>query len=92
MAAATHRPAARRGASADRELDIRPVAPKDRMDTLLGAYGELAPGATLRITFDHDPSCMYYTLQATEPEGSFDFDRLEDGPEVWRVDVRRRAR
>ncbi len=76
----------------DRALDIRPVAPKDRMDTILGAYRELTLGETLHMTFDHDPSCMYYTLQATEPEGSFEFDRLEDGPQVWRVDVRKRTR
>jgi uncharacterized protein (DUF2249 family) len=76
----------------DRALDIRPVATKDRMDTILGAYRGLTPGETLHMTFDHDPSCMYYTLEATEPAGSFEFDRLENGPEVWRVDVRKRSR
>ncbi len=88
----THGGAACPGQPADREIDVRPVAPRDRMETILDAYRELAPGGTLHMTFDHDPSCMYYTLQATEPEGSFAFDRLEDGPEVWRVDVRKRAR
>jgi uncharacterized protein (DUF2249 family) len=75
----------------DVELDIRPVEPRDRLDTILGAYRALAPGRALHVTFDHDPSCMYYTLQATEPQGSFGFDRVEDGPEVWRVDVRKHA-
>ncbi len=83
---------ARRAPPGDRELDIRPVAPKDRMDTILRTYCDLTPGVTLHMTFDHDPSCMYYTLQAREPEGSFEFQPLEDGPEVWRVDVRKRAR
>jgi uncharacterized protein (DUF2249 family) len=71
-------------------LDIRSVQPKRRMDTLLGAYRELARGAALDITFDHDPECMYYTLQATEPAGSFAFRYLERGPEVWRVEVVKR--
>ena len=73
------------------DLDIRPVEPRDRMETILGAYRALAPGRTLRVTFDHDPSCMFYTLQATEPEGSFDFERKDDGPEVWRANVTKRA-
>jgi uncharacterized protein (DUF2249 family) len=73
-------------------VDIRQVEPKNRMDAILGAYRSLHAGRVLRIIFDHDPSCMYFTLQATEPEGSFAFDRIEDGPEVWRVDVRKIAR
>lgn len=71
------------------ELDIRTVEPKDRMPTILGAYQALSPGQTLRVTFDHDPSCMYYTLQATEAEGSFRFERGLDGPTVWSADVTR---
>ena len=71
------------------DLDVRPVEPRDRLETILGAYHALARGGTLRLTVDHDPSCMYFTLQATEPEGSFSFNKLEDGPEVWRAEVTR---
>jgi uncharacterized protein (DUF2249 family) len=71
-------------------LDIRPIAPKDRMQTLLGAYTALARAATLDITFDHDPECLYYTLQATEPKDSFTFHYLRRGPELWRVEVVKR--
>jgi uncharacterized protein (DUF2249 family) len=66
------------------------VEPKDRLDTILGAYHALVPGGTMELTVDHDPSCMYYTLEATEPEGSFTFRVLEHGPEVWRAEVKRR--
>jgi len=78
------------------ELDMRPVEPRDRLDTILGAYHALARGGTLRLTVDHDPSCMAYTLEATEPEGSFSFHKVlasrgdsEDGPVVWRAEVTR---
>lgn len=71
-------------------LDMRDVEPRDRLDTILGAYRTLIPGATLRLTLDHDPMCMYYTLEATEPEGSFSFEVVEHGPEVWRAEVRKR--
>lgn len=73
------------------ELDVRPVEPKDRIDTVLGSYAGIATGGTLRLIVDHDPDCMRHLLTATQPEGSFTFEYLERGPEVWRVDVVRRA-
>jgi uncharacterized protein (DUF2249 family) len=72
------------------DLDVRDVEPRDRLDTILGAYRALEPGATLHLTVDHDPVCMAYTLEATEPAGSFEFRTVEDGPEVWRAEVTRR--
>lgn len=71
-------------------LDVRDVEPRDRLDTILGAYRMLVPGATLHLTVDHDPSCMYYMLEATEPEHSFAFQIVEHGPETWRAEVTRR--
>ena len=68
-------------------LDIRGTAPKDRFDRIMSAYNALAPGAVLELTVDHDPKCMYYTLQAQQGADSFTFDYLEDGPEIWRVHV-----
>jgi len=72
------------------DLDVRDVEPRDRLATILGAYHALGPGATLHLTVDHDPCCMYYTLEATEPTGSFEFRTVEHGPEVWRAEVTRR--
>lgn len=69
------------------EVDVRNVEPRDRLDTILSAYDSLRRGATMRLTVDHDPSCMYYTLKAREAEGSFSFHKTEDGPEVWRAEV-----
>lgn len=68
-------------------LDVRDVEPRDRLDTILGAYKSLERGGMMELTVDHDPSCMYHTLNATEPEGSFAFRKTEDGPEVWRAEV-----
>jgi uncharacterized protein (DUF2249 family) len=70
-------------------LDVRPTEPKNRFETIMGAYGSLPPGSTLELVVDHDPRCMYYTLQATEGDESFTFHYLEDGPDIWRVEVTR---
>jgi uncharacterized protein (DUF2249 family) len=69
-------------------LDVRPVEPRHRFATIMGAYDALEPGSTLDLTVDHDPRCMYYTLQAMRA-GTFRFEYLEEGPEVWRVAVTR---
>jgi uncharacterized protein (DUF2249 family) len=71
------------------ELDMREVEPRHRFETIMGAYRMLVPGAKLHLTVDHDPMCMYYTLEATEPAHSFSFQMVEHGPEVWRAEVTR---
>lgn len=75
----------------DHHLDVRPVAPKHRFEQIMGAYHALAPGETLELAVDHDPSCMYYTLEAEEGKECFAFDYLERGPETWRIRVTKKA-
>lgn len=70
-------------------LDVRPVEPKDRYEQIMTAYEGLSNGETLELTVDHDPKCMYYTLKATRGDEAFSFEYLEDGPETWRVHVRK---
>lgn len=72
-------------------LDVRPVAPKHRFEQIMGAYRALAPGETLVLTVDHDPTCMYYTLKADYGDDAFDFAYLERGPDTWRVCVTKHA-
>lgn len=73
------------------ELDVRPVEPKDRYATIMAAYDSLPAGATMELTVDHDPQCMYYTLLATRGDAAFTFDYLESGPENWVVLVGKRT-
>ncbi|MEP7381143.1 MAG: DUF2249 domain-containing protein [Gemmatimonadota bacterium] len=70
-------------------LDVRPIEPKDRFECIMGAYEGLAASDVLELTVDHDPKCMYYTLRATQGEETFSFEYLENGPELWRVKVRK---
>jgi len=77
--------------SGEHEVDVRDVEPKDRLGTILGAFRALPLGATLRITLDHDPSCMYYALEESEPAGTFSFRKIGDGPEVWGAEVTKSA-
>lgn len=76
--------------STHNELDVRPVEPKHRLETIMGAYESLPAGGTLELTVDHDPKCMYYTLGAMHGEETFTFEPRENGPELWRVEVQKR--
>jgi uncharacterized protein (DUF2249 family) len=69
------------------EVDVRDVEPRDRLGTILGAFEALPQGSTLHITLDHDPSCMRYALEASQPAGSFDFRKIGDGPVVFKAEV-----
>ncbi|MEP0546932.1 MAG: DUF2249 domain-containing protein [Rhodothermales bacterium] len=70
-------------------LDVRPVEPKHRFETIMGAYHALPSDAVLELVVDHDPECMYYTLLAEHGAAAFTFDYLERGPVTWRVHVTR---
>jgi len=73
--------------SGEHQLDVRPIEPKHRFEQIIGTYHDLAPGETLELIVDHDPKCMYYTLEAEHGPETFSFEYLDDGPKVWRVHV-----
>ena len=73
--------------AADTRLDVRPIEPKHRFEKIMGAYHGLSPGETLELVVDHDPKCMYYTLEAEHGAETFSFEYLDDGPTMWRVHV-----
>jgi regulator of cell morphogenesis and NO signaling len=72
-------------------LDVVPVAPKDRFESIMSAWQALTPEGVLELNVDHDPSCMYYTLRATQGEAAFTFEYVERGPLFWRVRLTKRA-
>jgi uncharacterized protein (DUF2249 family) len=71
-------------------LDLVPVAPRHRFDTIMSAYARLEVSQRLELRLDHEPECLYYTLLATRGDDAFAMEYLEAGPEVWRVRVEKR--
>jgi uncharacterized protein (DUF2249 family) len=72
-------------------LDVRPLAPRVRHETIFDRLDRLTAGETLRLVNDHDPAPLRYQLDATRP-GEFRWDDVEQGPEQWTVDITSRAR
>lgn len=75
-------------ASAPRELDVRPLAPAQRHETIFAEFHALAPGTSYVLVNDHDPKPLRYQFEA-EHAGEFTWDAIESGPEVWRVNIGR---
>ncbi len=71
-------------------LDVRPMAPRVRHETIFDQLERLATGETLRLVNDHDPAPLRYQLDATRP-GQFSWEYVEQGPEEWAIDITNHA-
>jgi len=72
------------------ELDVRPIPPRDKHPTIHRLLDALPDDGVLRLINDHDPRPLRLELEADHP-GVFGWLYIEEGPEVWRVDIRRLA-
>jgi regulator of cell morphogenesis and NO signaling len=72
--------------SAPGVLDVREMAPKIRHPKIFETFEALAPGESFVLVNDHDPSPLYYQFTFERP-GTFQWSYLEQGPEVWRVEI-----
>jgi uncharacterized protein (DUF2249 family) len=71
-------------------LDVRVIPPRDKHPTIFQTFAALAPGESFVIVNDHDPKPLHYQFMY-EHEGEFGWEYLEQGPEVWRVQISRAA-
>ena len=67
-------------------LDVRTVPPAQRHPLIFQTFNALQPGEAFMLVNDHDPKPLYYQFKF-EKEGQFTWDYVEQGPEVWRVQV-----
>ena len=71
-------------------VDVRSIIPRERHPLIFGTFSSLEPGQSFVLVNDHDPKPLYYQFQA-EHENTFQWDYLEEGPDVWRVRIGRTA-
>lgn len=67
-------------------LDIRPVPPREKHPTIFKTFDELKDGEGFQLVNDHDPKPLYYQFNA-ERSNQFKWAFVEQGPEVWRVNI-----
>ena len=69
-------------------IDVRTIEPRARHPRIFAMANDLAVGDSFVIINDHDPRPLHYQLETNFP-GQFGWDYLEQGPEVWRVEIDR---
>lgn len=70
-------------------VDARVYEPKDKHPTIFNTFFALKPGEKMELINDHDPRPLHYQL-IIEHDGEFEWEYLEEGPEVWRVAMTRK--
>lgn len=72
-------------------VDVRSLVPADRHAKIFELVNALEPGASFVLANDHDPKPLYYQLEAEYP-GQFSWTYVEQGPQVWRVEIGNHAK
>jgi uncharacterized protein (DUF2249 family) len=70
-------------------LGVREMAPRIRHPKIFETFDALAPGAAFILVNDHDPKPLLYQFKF-ERGDQFNWRYLEEGPEVWRVEISKR--
>ncbi len=69
-------------------LDVRIIEPRLKHPSIFNGFDALGAGEILTIINDHDPLPLYYQLKAERPN-IFSWQYMEEGPEVWRVNIQK---
>ncbi len=71
-------------------VDARVLPIPQKHPTIFQTFEALGVGEAMLLVNDHDPKPLYYQF-AAERTGQFAWRYLENGPEVWKVEIRRVA-
>ena len=71
-------------------VDVRTIIPRERHPLIFNTFLELALGQDFILVNDHDSKPLYYQFKA-EHDGTFTWNYLDQGPDVWRVRINRTA-
>lgn len=72
------------------KLDVRTIQPRDRHPMIFNTFDALKPGESFELVNDHAPKPLYYQFLHERPD-QFDWEYREEGPDVWRVAITRKA-
>ena len=69
-------------------LDVRSLVPKERHRKIFTLFDSLVVGGKMVLANDHDPKPLWRQFEAERP-GQFTWRYLEQGPQIWRVEIGR---
>lgn len=68
------------------QVDARKYEPRDKHAVIFQTFENLKTGETMELINDHDPRPLRYQMEA-EYTNQYEWEYLEEGPEVWRVAI-----
>lgn len=68
------------------QIDIREIKHSNRIGVIYAAFDNLKPGEKMEITSDHDSHHLNQKL-TIDREGQFDWNYIDEGPDVWRIEI-----
>ena len=71
------------------QVDVRKYAPKEKQPAIFSTFDRLKPGEQMELINDHDPKPLHHMFAAELPD-AFEWNYLEEGPDVWRVAIRKK--
>lgn len=71
------------------QLDVRVIPPREKHPTIFQTFEALQPGEAFVLVNDHDPFPLRHQFEA-ERRDQFEWEYLEQGPQVWRVRIAKR--
>ena len=74
--------------SAERVIRAADIDPRYRHVFIFQLFAHLAPGESLQLVTDHDPKPLHFQLEVRHG-AHCEWLYLEQGPDVWRVRLRR---
>jgi uncharacterized protein (DUF2249 family) len=69
-------------------LDVRLVPTPQKHHLIFKTFDALGIGEAFQLMNDHEPRPLFYTFQI-ERKDQFRWEYVEQGPEVWRVNITR---
>lgn len=73
-----------------RILDVRVIPPREKHPAIFQTFAALLTGESFVLVNDHDPKPLRHQFEF-QHSGEFGWDYLEQGPQVWRVEISRTA-
>ncbi len=71
------------------KIDVTLLPPPHRHQVIFKALEDMKEGQELLLSVDHNPAPLYYEMKARFPK-TFDWEFLEEGPQVWQVLIGKR--
>jgi len=69
-------------------IDVTVIEPRHKHPAIFNAFDKIDSGDAIVIHNDHDPKPLYYQLLG-ERGNCFSWTYLENGPEIWEVEIRK---